>query len=59
MQFRRLLATDGLAQSWGERERMGYYAQNASNLEANKLSGTIVTWWDAIEVLIVTGSAIA
>ena len=59
-QLRRLLATDTLAQAWQERVmRMGYFVQIANMPEATKLYDTVVTWWDAIEVLIVTGAATA
>ncbi|MDN5655880.1 MAG: ISL3 family transposase [Kocuria sp.] len=58
-QLRRLLATDTLAQAWNERMRMGYYAQIANMPEATTLYDTIVTWWDAIEVLITTGATTA
>lgn len=54
-----LLATDTLAQAWNERMRMGYFTQIANMPEATKLYDTIVTWWDAIEVLIVTGATTA
>ncbi|MGP9615400.1 ISL3 family transposase, partial [Brachybacterium sp. AOP42-B2-9] len=55
-QLRRLLATDTLAQAWDERMRMGYFAQIANMPETTKLYDTVVAWWDAIEVLIVTGA---
>ena len=58
-QLRRLLATDTLAQAWQERMRMGYFVQIANMPEATKLYDTVVTWWDAIEVLIVTGATTA
>ncbi|MBM7499703.1 transposase [Brachybacterium muris] len=58
-QLRRLLATDTLAQAWDERMRMGYFVQIANIPEATKLYDTIVTWWDAIEVLILTGATTA
>src|SRR5699024_4591675 len=58
-QLRRLLATDTLAQAWQERMRMGYFAQIANMPETTKLYDTVVTWWDAIEVLIVTGATTA
>ncbi|WP_394216440.1 ISL3 family transposase [Brachybacterium vulturis] len=58
-QLRRLLATDTLAQAWDERMRMGYFAQIANMPETTKLYDTIVTWWDAIEVLNVTGATTA
>ena len=58
-QLRRLLTTDTLAQAWDERMRMGYFAQIANMPEATKLYDTVVAWWDAIEVLIVTGATTA
>ena len=58
-QLRRLLSTDTLAQAWQERMRMGYFAQIANMPETTKLYDTVVTWWDAIEVLIVTGATTA
>ncbi|WP_211219202.1 transposase, partial [Microbacterium gubbeenense] len=51
--------TDTLAQAWQERMRMGYFVQIANMPEATKLYDTVVTWWDAIEVLIVTGATTA
>lgn len=38
---------------------MGYYTQIADMTETTKLYDTIVAWWDAIEVLIVTGATTA
>lgn len=38
---------------------MGYFAQIANMPETTKLYDTVVTWWDAIEVLIVTGATTA
>ena len=38
---------------------MGYFVQIANMPEATKLYDTVVTWWDAIEVLIVTGATTA
>lgn len=58
-QLRRLLNTDTLVQAWDERMRMGYFAQIANMPEATKLYDTVVAWWDAIEVLIVTGATTA
>ncbi len=57
--LRRLLTTDTLAQAWDERMRMGYFAQIANMPEAIKLYDTVVAWWDAIEVLIVSGATTA
>ncbi|NYL84527.1 ISL3 family transposase, partial [Salmonella enterica subsp. enterica serovar Typhimurium] len=53
-QLRRLLNSDTLAQAWDERMRMGYFTQIANMPETTTLYETVVTWWDAIEVLIVT-----
>ena len=39
--------------------RMGYFAQIANMPETTKLYDTVVTWWDAIEVFIVTGATTA
>ena len=39
--------------------RVGYYCQIANLPEATKLYDTVVAWWDAIEVLIVTGATTA
>lgn len=36
--------------------RMGYYVQVADMPETTRLYDTVVEWWDAIEVLIVTGA---
>ena len=58
-QLRRLLNSDTLAQAWDHRMRMGYYTQIADMTETTKLYDTIVAWWDAIEVLIVTGATTA
>ena len=58
-QLRRLLNSDTLAQAWDERMRMGYFTQIANMPETTKLYDTVVTWWDAIEVLIVTGATTA
>lgn len=41
--------------AWDERMRMGCCCQIANMAEATKLYDTIVAWWDAIEVLTVTG----
>ncbi len=55
-QVRRLLATTTIADAWQERMRLGYYVQVADMPETTRLYETIVAWWDAIEVLIVTGA---
>ena len=39
--------------------RMGYFTQIANMPETTTLYETVVTWWDAIEVLIVTGATTA
>ena len=38
---------------------MGYYTEVADMAETTKLYYTVVAWWDAIEVLIVTGATTA
>jgi len=58
-QLRRLLDADTLAQAWEERMRLGHYVQLARMPETDRLYDTIVTWWQAIEVLIVTGATTA
>jgi transposase len=55
-QVRRLLKTTTLAEAWPERMRLGHYAQIANMPETDRLYATIAAWWDAIEVLIVTGA---
>ena len=39
--------------------RMGCYCQIANMPEATRLYDTVVAWWDAIEVLIVTEATTA
>ncbi len=58
-QLRRLLNSDTLTQAWDHRMRMGHYTQIADMPETTKLYDTVVAWWDAIEVLIVTGATTA
>lgn len=58
-QLRRLLDADTLAQAWEERMRLGHYVQLARMPETDRLYDTIVTWWQAIVVLIVTGATTA
>lgn len=58
-QLRRLLNSDTLAQAWDHRMRMGYFVQVADMPETHKLYDTVLAWWDAIEVLIVTGATTA
>ena len=38
---------------------MGYFVQVADMSETHRLYDTVVEWWDAIEVLIVTGATTA
>ncbi len=58
-QLRPLLNSHGLAQAWDHRMRLGYYTPDADMAETNKLYDTVAAWWDAIEVLIVTGATTA
>lgn len=58
-QLRRLLSTTTLADAWQERMRLGHYAMIANMPETTALYDTVVTWWEAIEVLIVTGATTA
>ena len=58
-QLRRLLATTTLADAWQERMRLGYYVMVANMPETDRLYDTIIAWWEAIEVLIVTGATTA
>ena len=58
-QVRRLLATNTLADAWQERMRLGHYVMVANMPETDRLYETIATWWEAIEVLIVTGATTA
>ena len=39
--------------------RLGYYAVVADMPETTALYETVVAWWDAIEVLVVTGATTA
>lgn len=55
-QLRRLLKTTTIADAWDERMRMGYYVQVAQMPETDRLYDTIVTWWEQIEVLVITGA---
>jgi transposase len=54
-QLRRLLAASSLAQAEEQKMQLGLYVLVAYMPESNRLWTTIDTWWDAIEVLIVTG----
>ncbi|MEE6280696.1 ISL3 family transposase [Georgenia sp. MJ170] len=58
-QLRRLLNAETLAQAGEERMRLGHYVQVARMPETDRLYDTVVTWWEAIEVLIVTGGTTA
>ena len=58
-QVRRLLALETIAQAWQERMRLGYYVMIANLPETDRLYDTIITWWQAIEVLITTGATTA
>ncbi|QBF45103.1 ISL3 family transposase [Janibacter limosus] len=58
-QLRRLLTVDSLADAWEERMRLGYYVMVADMPETTALYETVVAWWDAIEVLVVTGATTA
>jgi transposase len=54
-QLRRLLASNTLAQAHDQKMLLGVYVLTADMPESNRLWNTIDAWWDAIEVLIVTG----
>jgi transposase len=54
-QLRRLLASDSLAEAAEQRMLLGLYVLAADMPESNRLWATIDAWWDAVEVLIVTG----
>jgi transposase len=54
-QLRRLLASNTLAEANEHKMLLGLYVLTADLPEAHRLWHTIETWWDAIEVLIVTG----
>ncbi|WKV15915.1 transposase [Janibacter limosus] len=58
-QLRRLLTVDSLADAREERMRPGYYVMVADMPETTALYETVVAWWDAIEVLVVTGATTA
>ena len=53
--LRRLLASGSLAEAHEQRMRMGAYVLAANMPETDRLWATIDRWWEAIEVLLVTG----
>jgi len=54
-QLRRLLTSGSLAQAAERKMLLGLYVLSADMPETDRLWATITAWWDAIEVLIVTG----
>jgi transposase len=54
-QLRRLLASGSLAEAAEHRMRLGAFVLAANMPETDRLWVTIDAWWEAIEVLIVTG----
>ena len=54
-QLRRLLASTTLAEVAEQKMLLGLYVLAADMPESNRLWATVDAWWDAIEVLIVTG----
>jgi transposase len=54
-QLRRLLASNSLADAAEQKLRLGAFVLAADMPETDRLWATITTWWEAIEVLIVTG----
>jgi transposase len=54
-QLRRLLSSGSLAEAHEQKMLLGLYVLAADMPESNRLWATIDAWWDAIEVLIVTG----
>jgi transposase len=54
-QLRRLLASGSLAEAAEQKMLLGAYVLAADMPETDRLWATIDTWWDAIEVLLVTG----
>jgi transposase len=54
-QLRRLLASNSLADAEEQKMRLGAFVLAADMPEIDRLSATIDAWWEAIEVLIVTG----
>ena len=53
--LRRLLASGSLAEAAEQRMRLGAFVLAADMPETDRLWSTIDAWWEAIEVLIVTG----
>jgi transposase len=54
-QLRRLLASGSLAEAHEQRMLLGAFALAADMPETDRLWSTVDAWWEAIEVLIVTG----
>jgi transposase len=54
-QLRRLLDSGSLAEAAEQKMLLGAYVLAADMPETDRLWATIDTWWDAIEVLLVTG----
>jgi transposase len=54
-QLRRLLVCGSLAEAAEHKMRLGAFVLTADMPETDRLWATIDAWWDAIEVLIVTG----
>jgi transposase len=54
-QLRRLLTSSSLAEAAEQNMRLGAFVLAADMPETDRLWATITAWWDAIEVLIVTG----
>ncbi len=54
-QLRRLLASNSLADAEKQKMRLGAFVLAADMPETDRLWATVDTWWDAVEVLIVTG----
>jgi transposase len=54
-QLRRLLASNSLADAAEQKLRLGAFVLAADMPETDRLWATITAWWEAIEVLIVTG----
>ena len=54
-QLRTLLTSGSLAQVHEEKMRLGAFVLTANMPETDRLWATIDAWWEAIEVLIVTG----
>ena len=54
-QLRRLLSISCLAAAHEEKMRLGAYILAADMPETDRLWATVLAWWPAIEVLVVTG----